>query len=520
MWLIMQGSSRKDILVFKSKEPVKIFSAAQIKEWDAFTIKQEGIASAQLMERAADACYNWIIEKFTAESPFKIFCSTGNNGGDGLFIAGKLLQRNYRIQVFVVAGKTSTDDFQTGLAKLKELHAEIFFIESDRSFPAIEKNDIVIDALFGTGLNKKPSGICEKLIDHLNEQAAVTIAIDVPSGLYIDKSSAGNAVIKASHTLTFQQYKLAFLLAENEAYCGQVVVLPIGLSEKFYAEQDTNYQLTDKEIIKGIYVKRKAFANKGDYGYACIIAGSYGMMGAAVMSSQACLRSGVGKLTTYVCKQGYEVMQACVPEAMCKVFGNTFIKDVEGLTDFTTIGIGPGIGKHPSHRQLLQKVFKEFKKPLVIDADALNILSKNKSLYQLIPPQSIITPHPKEFERLFGKSENDFERIDMALQKAKELDIIIVLKGHHTFIATPEGNGYFNSTGNAGMATAGAGDVLTGTITGLLAQHYTPLHAAILGVYLHGLAGDKAAEKLSKEAMIAGDIITYLGEAFLEIAYA
>ena len=339
----------------------------------------------------------------------------------------------------------------------------------------------------------------------------------MPSGLYADKSSAKNAIIRARYTLTFQQPKLAFLLAENEPYFGKVVVLDIGLSPLYYDQEESVFEITDKSKIEQIYVPRKSFANKGNYGYACLVAGSYGMMGAAVLSAKACLRSGVGKLTVYICKQGYSIMQTAVPEAMCTMFGNKFIKDIQNIENFDAIGIGPGIGNHPSHKHLLQKVFKNSSNPVVIDADALNVLSSYPALYKSIPGQSIITPHPKEFERLFGESGNDFERIGKALQKAKELNIFIILKGHHTLIATPGGKGYFNSTGNAGMATAGAGDVLTGIITGLLAQKYSSLQACIMGVYLHGLAGDIGAGKLSQEAMVAGDIIDNIGEGFIQL---
>ncbi|HEY5393532.1 MAG TPA: NAD(P)H-hydrate dehydratase, partial [Hanamia sp.] len=291
----------------------------------------------------------------------------------------------------------------------------------------------------------------------------------------------------------------------------------IGLSEAFENNEKTKFEWLDDNMITSIYHPRSEFSNKGTFGYACLLAGSYGMMGAAVLSSRACLRSGVGKLTTYTCEAGYTVFQTCVPEAMCKVFGKKFIKDAKDFSDFDVIGIGPGIGKYDSHKALLKSVFEHFKKPMVIDADALNILSENKNLYKLIPENSIITPHPKEFERLFGKSNSDFDRVNLAFEKAKELKIYIVLKGHFTLIATPDGKGYFNSTGNAGMATAGAGDVLTGIITALVAQKYSPLDACIFGVYLHGLAGDIAARHLSKEALIANDIIANLGNAFKTI---
>jgi hydroxyethylthiazole kinase-like uncharacterized protein yjeF len=498
---------------------MKIFSAAQIKNWDKFTIKHEPVNSIDLMEHAAKACTNWITVKFDKSKSFKIFCGKGNNGGDGLAIARLLLEHAYPVQVYVVeTNSPGSPDFETNLERLKKVSNEIYGIESPESFPEIKEDDIIIDALFGTGLNKKPSGIFEKLIIYLNSSVSKSIiAVDIPSGLYTDKSSVENAVIRARYTLSFQQHKLAFLLAENEPYCGEVIILNIGLSDQYYANEPSLFELTDRNNIREIYMPRKAFANKGNYGYACLLVGSYGMMGAAVLSARGSMRSGLGKLTCYVCESGIAIMQTSIPEAMCRVFGNKFIKDVDDFKSFDTVGIGPGIGKHLSHKQLLQNLFRNFKKPVVVDADALNVMSEYPSLYKLIPEHSIITPHPKEFERLFGKTKNEFKTISLALKKAKELNIFIVLKGHHTLIATPEGKGYFNSTGNAGMATAGSGDVLTGIITGLLAQKYSPRNAAILGVYLHGLAGDNAAEKLSKEAMIAGDIIDNLGEAFNKI---
>ena len=495
---------------------MKIFSASQIKKWDEFTIEHEPVSSIELMERAAQACTNWITENFKNKHYFKFFCGKGNNGGDGLAIARMLLEKKISVDVYVTGSvHGGSDDFNINLERLKNISKKIFFLDSVESFPAIDKSHIIVDALFGTGLNKKPSGIYDNIITHINNSKATTISIDLPSGLFTDKSSIANNIVHATYTLSFQQVKLSFLMAENENYAGESVLLDIDLSKSFYLKEDTDFFLTDNDLIKEIFIPRKRFANKGNYGYACMIAGSYGMMGAAILSSRACLRSGVGKLTCYICKDGYSIMQTSVPESMCKMFGKSFIKDIRNLEDFDVLGIGPGIGKHPSHKQLLQTVFKKFAKPIVIDADGLNSLSAYQSLYKSIPSNSIITPHPKEFERLFGKTNNDFDRMKLAIAKAKELNIFIVLKGHHTLIATPGGKTYFNSTGNAGMATAGSGDVLTGILTALLAQNYSPSHACILGVYLHGLAGDLAANKLSKEAMIAGDIIDYLCEGFL-----
>ncbi len=270
----------------------------------------------------------------------------------------------------------------------------------------------------------------------------------------------------------------------------------------------------DGSVIKNILKDRDPFSHKGDYGHACLLAGSIGMMGAAVLAVKGCLRSGTGKVTVYIPDIGCDIMQISAPEAMTKIAGETFIAGAMDLQKFDSLGIGPGLGLNESHKDLLHNIFSSFQKPIVIDADALNIIAKNKDLLKMLPEGSILTPHKIEFERLFGKTDSDEKRRELAMEISHKHKIYIVLKGHHTSITTPEKNVWLNTTGNAGMATGGSGDVLTGILTGLLAQHYSCLEACLLGVYLHGLAGDIAAEKFSQQSMIAGDIINCLGEAF------
>ncbi|MEO6330718.1 MAG: NAD(P)H-hydrate dehydratase [Ginsengibacter sp.] len=499
---------------------MKIFSSSQIKEWDNYTIAHEPVTSIKLMERAAKTCYEWLIENQFHKKAFKIFCGKGNNGGDGLALARMLTENKYTASVYILeTGRLGTNDFQINLARLHIVTDDIHFIQSEEHFPKINDDEIIIDALFGTGLNKPLVEITGKLIHHLNHSDGIIISIDVPSGLYTDKSSEENIVIKADYTLTFQQYKLAFMMAENEQYFGEIILLDINLHPKFYGQNDSQYELIDISLAKSLYKPRKPFSNKGDFGHACLLAGSYGMMGAAVLAAKACLKSGVGKLTCAVCKKGYDIMQISAPEAMCKVYGNTFIKDFKDFKDFKALGIGPGIGMYESHVELLQLLFREFTNPIVIDADALNVISENKNLLFSFPQNCIITPHPKEFDKLFGKSNNDFERIELAFEKSQKYKIYIVLKGHHTLITTPYKRGYFNSTGNAGMAKGGSGDVLTGIVTGFVAQGYSCLEACLLGVYLHGVAGDIAANKFTQEAMIAGDIINSLGQSFKRLNF-
>jgi NAD(P)H-hydrate epimerase len=432
-----------------------------------------------------------------------------------------LLEKKYNVHIYILEfGHKGTDDFQTNLSRLQQLSSTaIHFVQSDQHFPSIAKGDVIIDALFGSGLNRSLEDVTAKLVDHINQSGNEVIAIDIPSGLFVDRSSKGNTIIKAAHTLSFQCYKPAFLVAENSALTGDVHILDIGLHPGFLSSVASKYELLDENIIRSIHKPRNRFAHKGIFGHALLLTGSYGKIGAAVLSAKACLRSGVGLLTCHIPKCGYDIMQTAVPEAMVLTdFNSSFLtKTDEDLTKYDSIGIGPGIGIASETKMLLREVFDNYRNPIIIDADALNILASQKDLFKLIPAGSVLTPHPKEFERLFGESANDFERIDLALQKAKELNSIIVLKGHHTFIATPDQKGFFNSTGNAGMATGGSGDVLTGILTSLLAQGYSSSETAILAVFLHGLAGDIAASDISMEAMVAGDIIPYLGRAFLQL---
>ncbi|HLK29316.1 MAG TPA: NAD(P)H-hydrate dehydratase [Puia sp.] len=499
---------------------MEILSAEQIHAWDQFTIANEPISSIDLMERAATKCFEWLQDNGYGYSSFTVFCGKGNNGGDGLAIARMLSEKECFVTVYILEfGHKGTEDFQANLAALHKTSVNINFIQTEENIHPIPENDMVIDALFGSGLNRPLTGITEKLVNHINQSGNTVISIDIASGLFVDKSSKGNTVIHASHTLSFQCYKPAFLVAENGLSIGEVHILDIGLHQDYLTEIKPDSTLVDKKIIQQIFKPRNKFAHKGNFGHALLLAGSHGKMGAAVLAAKACLRSGVGLLTCHVPGCGYEIMQTSIPEAMITVDDDeniiTGIK--EELSKYTVIGIGPGISTDARTKFLLETILHQYKKPIVIDADALNIISSDKKLLDLIPENSIITPHPKEFERLFGKCENDFERIESARRNSKKYKIIIVLKGHNTFIALPDGKGYFNNTGNAGMAKGGSGDVLTGMVAGFLVQEYLPSEAAILSVYMHGLAGDFAATYFSQQSMLASDIIHCVSEAFLSL---
>jgi len=488
---------------------VLLLSAQQIQEWDAFTMQHEPITSIDLMERAAERCVDWISANNFSDKKLKIFCGKGNNGGDGLAIARLLLQKNYSISVYILEfGARGTDDFQINLHLLHQLTSEIYFIQSTEFIPFVSKEDIVIDALYGSGLNRPLQLLSKEIVDHINLSAATVISIDVPSGMSIDKSSKGNPIIRATHTLTFQSLKLCFLLAENADYFGNLHVLDIGLHPDFLRSAETGFEIVSQQQMASIIRPRNDFSHKGNYGHALLIAGNKGKMGAALLAAKACLRSGAGLVTVNIPEADQSTLNTFLPEAM-----TTNRADEIAYHQYSAIGIGPGIGTEKQEKIILPLVLEEFGKPVVIDADALNIISENKNLLQLIPKHSILTPHPKEFERMFGVCENDFERLHKAIELSAQYSFIIILKGHYTLIAA-EGKGYFNNTGNAGLAKAGSGDVLTGMISSLLAQHYSPLQAALLGVYLHGLAADLALENQSTESLLATDVIDAIGKAF------
>ena len=494
---------------------MKILSADQIRHWDEYTILHEPILSIDLMERAATACSNWIIENYGDKKPIKIFCGKGNNGGDGLAIARQLAASNIITDIYIIEfGNTGTPDFQTNLTRLHHLPVRIHFIQHVNFLPLIDGNEIVIDAMLGTGLKRPLDGLYKAAVEIINKSKSTIISIDVPTGLSTDKTIY-SSVINATHTLTFQILKLAFLLPENDVYSGEVTVLDIGLHPDYLTTVHSIFQLTNHEFVNSLLKPRKKFAHKGSYGHALIIAGSKGKTGAAILCTKACLRSGVGLVTSVLPEASFLSLHATVPEAMAIEQTNILQAD---LTTYTTIGLGPGMGTDQESAQIVQSILANFNQPIVIDADALNILAANNELLHELPPGSMLTPHLKEFERLFGASKNHLERLQTARYYAQKLFVYIIIKGHYSALVCPDGEVYFNSTGNAGMATGGSGDVLTGIITGLLAQGYAPKDAGIIGLHLHGLSGDMAASEISQEALIAGDIINYLGKAFLDLS--
>lgn len=493
-----------------------MLTPAQIKECEIQTIKNESIPSINLMERAAEACTEWIEKNLYQVKKFNIFCGKGNNGGDGFAIARLLKAKGFYVKVFSYNTKDLPPEAAKNYKRLREL-GDIELLPFDKAYDALfEENSCVIDALFGVGLNKKLDKTMEKVVNFLNSLSNVhKVSIDIPSGLLANEMfPTDTAIFKADHTLTFQIWKRAFLHPETGIYAGKVHVLDINLDKQCIENAKVNFYVNDSEIISSFFRKREDFTHKGRFGKSAIIAGSYGKMGAAVLSVSAALRTGSGLVYSMSVDSGYHIMQTSNPEAMFIKAGENFITEFKPLDDDFTIGIGPGLDKNEETIKVFSTFLKKYDKPLVLDADALNIIAEDKKLLNHIPKDSIITPHLGEFERLFGSYENSYERLEIARDMAEKYQIYIVLKDHRTQIITPKRKVYYNITGNSGMAKGGSGDVLTGIITSLLAQGYDSKEAALFGVWLHGKAGDIATEKHSKESVLPSNLIEEIGEVF------
>lgn len=502
---------------------MKILNVDQIRSLDQSTIQHEPIAPINLMERAALTFVDWFAGHFPNTTKTKIFCGLGNNGGDGLAIARLLLEREYPVDIFVVRyAPRESDDFMHNHRRLKLVTDKVRYIESSTDIPAIRHDDVVIDAILGSGLSRPTEGIVSDTIKAINRAPATVISVDIASGLYTDQpNGSADVIIEPDYTLSFQLPKLAFLLPKNGPFVGDWQLLDIRLHKRFIDKAPTPYYYTQPNEARLLLHKRNRFSNKGTFGHALLLAGSYGKIGAAVLAARACLRSGVGLLTIQVPQCGYSIVQTSVPEAMCSpdrhqnILTGTAQTDhpaSDGInpSDYSTLGIGPGIGKAPETLAFLKELLPSLKKPIVVDADALNLLAENRDLLAYLPKNSILTPHPKEFERLTKKWNNDYEKLTLLRDFAKKHQVVVVLKGAHTAVTTPDGDIHFNSTGNPGLSTGGTGDVLTGILTALLAQGYDPVEAAVLGVFAHGLAGDRVAEQRGPIGMIASDVINAL----------
>jgi len=499
---------------------MKIFTSAQIHELDKYTIEHEPIKSIDLMERAATALTQAIVSRWDREVPVVVFAGPGNNGGDALAVARLLMENGYEVKTYLfnISGHLSPD-CEMNRKRLTEKKAKQF-VEVTQEFdpPQLERGMLVVDGLFGSGLNKPLNGGFASLVKYVNASPAEVVSIDMPSGLMTEDNTYNVRanIIHATMTLTLGQQKLSMLFAENQQFVGDLKVLDIGLSQEGIEKIECQYTMVEEADVRDMLLPpRNPYAHKGTMGNALLIAGSYGMAGAGILATEACLRSGAGKVTCRTPRKNVPVLQVAVPEAVLLVdHEETTFTEAVDTEDFQAVGIGPGLGTTEQTAVAVIAQLRRAQCPLVCDADAINILATHHMWMQQLPKDIILTPHPKELDRLEGHSADSYERLSRARDLAQRLQAYVILKGHHSALCCPDGHIMFNTTGNAGMATAGSGDVLTGILTGLLARGYSQREACIVGMYLHGLAGDLAAQQVGEESLIARDIIKWLPKAF------
>ncbi|GAA4808668.1 NAD(P)H-hydrate dehydratase [Litoribaculum gwangyangense] len=500
---------------------MKIFSKEQIYEGDRLTAERQKISSTDLMERAGTEIFNWIhLRMQGAQVPIHVFCGIGNNGGDGLVLARHLILDGYNVNTYIVNySDKRSKDFLINYDRIKNVTKKWpELLKSKVDFPEINPEDIIVDAVFGIGINRPVVDWVKALFMHFKASKAFTLSIDIPSGLFPDQAVEDeDAVVYAGYTLSFASPKLTFFLPQTAKYTVQWEVLNIGLDQEYLYKTKTEVELIGKHEVLPNYIPREKFSHKGQFGHALIIGGSYGKIGAVTLSSKATLSAGAGLVTVYIPKCGYTALQSSFPEAMVITdVDEKLITSINFEMEPTVVAFGMGVGVNNKTIDAFEVFLKKHKTPLVIDADGINILAKKKALVKLLPSQSVLTPHPKELERLVGAWKNDFEKLKKAKAFSKKHDIILLIKGAHT-ITVFNDKLYINTTGNPGLSTAGSGDVLTGIIAGLISQGYNPLTATIFGVYLHGRSADIAVEDFGYQSLIASHVIEYLGKAYLDL---
>ncbi len=483
---------------------MKILSSSQIKEADKYTIENEPVLSVDLMERASEAFVKKFLTLFPKKRPVVVVCGTGNNGGDGLAVGRILEHEGWNVSFYVLGTlDRGAKDFKINL----ELASSYKHITTKKDIPPILDRSIIIDGLLGTGLSKPIGGLLASFINYLNGLDCARVSIDIASGLYCDKPVMdGDIIFRPHHTISFQTPKLVFFQPSSSRFIGKWHVVDIGLIRSFIEKVDCDYHYTQEHDINHLIPSRSKFDHKGSVGKLLLIAGSKGKMGASVLSARAALRTGVGLLTVHAPACGTVILQSSVPEAM--VNEDVEVEVISSIPEFEgVIGIGPGIGTQAATQKALEELLRTASNPIVLDADAINILGENRNLLEHVPKQSILTPHPGEFRRLVGEWGDDFDKLEKLRNLCKEYELNVVLKGAYSAVCNSEGEIYFNPTGNVGMATGGSGDVLTGMVSSLLAQGLEPFSALKLGVYIHGFAGDLAAVKNGVHSLIASDII-------------
>ncbi len=503
---------------------MKIFLTNQIRSIDQYTITHEPVQSIHLMERAALACYKFLEGRLNKNENIAVFCGMGNNGGDGLALTRLLNQNGFNATAYLIRhNEKASGDNLINQQRLKTTYPKYLFEVKDAmalGHLPLTNVKVIIDALLGTGITRSPEGLLAGAITLINQHPdAKVYSIDVPSGLNSDSASIHNSsIVKAHCVLSFQFPKLGFLMAENAEYVKNFELLDIGLHPDAIAQHSSAYHYLSLDLISALLKHRSKFSHKGTHGHGLLVAGSRGKGGAAIIAAKACMKSGAGLLTVHSTKATLQAMLQHLPEAMSYADSNPeYISEVLQPEKYTAIAFGPGVGLHEETQRVLKKILHYSNGALLIDADGLNCLAENATWLNFLPPNTILTPHVKEFDRLTTSHSSDFERLESARQFSAKYRCVVVLKSAHTAIVMPDTSVFFNSTGNPGLAKAGSGDGLTGIVLGLLCRNYTPAQAALIGVYLHGLAADDCATSMSKESMLITDVISALPKVFLEL---
>lgn len=501
---------------------MKIFSNDDIRAIDRLTIER-GTSATDLIERVAEGVTDEIVARFPASRPTAVFAGPGNNGADALAVAARLAAQGFLpdIYLFNIGGDKLSEECRFYRDAVKALpNVRLIEVTGAFTLPDMDRRWLVIDGLFGSGLREGLTGGFKTLVQFINDSGASVVAIDVPSGMFCDwnKGSINRNIIHANLTIAIQFPRLAFLMKENQELVGEWKTIDIGLDPEAIRHTQATFQLVDMGGIRKLLKPRKPFCSKADLGHALLVAGSYGMMGAAQFAAKGAMRSGLGKLTVHSASWGYEVMQTTVPEAMFSPDTNdNVVTAIPTGRRYSAIAIGPGIGTSEPTIQALENFLKSATEPLILDADALNCIAQRRQLLDLVPDHSILTPHAGEFDRLFGSWATDEERLLRAIKAAEDYNIIILLKGRYTALIRPDGKVYFNSSGTPALATAGSGDVLTGIILSLMAQGHKPEIAAITAAFIHGLAGQIAAEQNGIYGTTASDIARAVGPAIMRL---
>lgn len=501
---------------------MKILAAKQMLHVDAITCDEQQITSLELMGRAGQAVFVALKMKYPdiTKQHFTLICGKGNNGGDGLVLARLLDAHLAEVKVYVLRSEVYSHDNSCNQAKLptQQIH---FFTETDQL--NIPDNTVIIDCLFGCGLRNELDEEWVNICNQINKATVPVYAIDMPSGLLADRPTSFTApVVHADMVYTFQVPKLALLMPQNQIFYDDFQVLDIQLSMNAIENENSDLIYVEGELILSYYRRRKRFEHKGNFGHSIIIGGSKGKMGAVQLALKAALRSGCGLATAYIPACGYTIIQTVVPEAMVILDDHdAVITAIPNIVNYQAVGVGVGMGTATKTETALVDFFsRAVEKPLVIDADALNIMSKSPELWNFVPKNTVLTPHPKELNRILGSWEDDWGKLEKVKKFASKYQFNILIKGANSAMVMSDGTIYFNSTGNVGMATGGSGDVLTGMITSLLGQGYSAKEALVMGVYIHGRAADLAVKTIGTYSLLPSDIIQYLSQAFLELEFA